>query len=722
MLNAQGLTWHAEPDEIRPIPDPAEAALSPLDTKTNDQLYLTGLHLEQYRHATWSPTDYYEEALRRDPNDYRCLNQMGLWYLRRGRFGKAETYLRRAQKVLYKRNPNPYDGEPLYNLALSLKYLGKQHEAYEWFWKAAWSYAWRSAALYQAACISTGEGRYGDALDEIEGSLAVNTRNYKVIALKATVLRLLGRKDEALQVCKDSKKLDLFNYGCRYEEYLLTGDKAVIDELVGIMHGQFNNYDELALDYWQCGQYDTAIGIWQLAIKNNAATAMTAYYMEMAVLSSHSDALLEEYGNHKAQSLKLKAQSDYCFPNRLEAILALNAAIAYNPDDAKAHYYLGTLYYGARQYDEARRHWLRSAELDPSFPTVWRNLALDEFNKEHNEQQAVADMEKAFSLNTKDGRILMELDQLYKRLGYDHELRLKNLEKYPELIARRDDLLLEEITLLNLTGRYEEAMRKLDAHKFHPWEGGEGKVSGQYQLCRVELAKQALVGKDYDRAIQLLNECLVYPDHLGEGKLYGAQENDFYYLLGCAYEGKSLTPTPLQEREDDYSQELTGSPSAGHSDHSLLERELRGEAKECFEKAVEGPTEPAAAMYYNDAKPDKIFYQGLALLKLGRVGEAHGRFYKLVNYGKQHLFDHVTMDYFAVSLPDLQIWDGDLDKANRIHCLFMLALGYYGLSQSSKSGAESSKFKAQSSKYLAEASRLDPNHLAIYQFKTVMKA
>ena len=83
------LEWCAEPDEIRPIPDAAEAALSPQDTKTVDQLYLTGLHLEQYRHATWSALDYYEEALRRDPMDYRCNMQMGLWYLRRARFEQA---------------------------------------------------------------------------------------------------------------------------------------------------------------------------------------------------------------------------------------------------------------------------------------------------------------------------------------------------------------------------------------------------------------------------------------------------------------------------------------------------------------------------------------------------------------------------------------------------------------------------------------------------------
>lgn len=661
---ANDLQWHAEPDEIRPIPDAAEAASSPADTKTNDQLYLTGLHLEQYRHATWTPTDYYEEALRRDPDDYRCLNQMGLWYLRRGRFDKAESYLRRAQKVLYRRNPNPYDGEPLYNLALALRYQGKWHEAYEWFWKAAWSYGWRAAALYQAACISIREGRFEEALEEINSSLACNSRNHKALALKADVLRITGHKDEALRVCQESKQLDLFNYGCRYEEYLLSKDKAVLDELIALMHGQFNNYDELGLDYWCRGQYREAVDIWQLAIDNGATTAMTYYYMGLS-------------GKKEAFDRGAEACSDYCFPNRLEAILALQAAIDYNEEDAKAHYYLGTLYYGARQYDVAREQWLRSAELDPTFPTVWRNLALAAYNKEGHAQQAVAYMEKAFELDPTDSRILFELDQLYKRLGYDHQRRLSYLQRYPELIAQRDDLLLEEITLLNLTGQYEQAKKKLDAHQFHPWEGGEGKVSGQYQFSRVELAKQALDRKDNDKAIQLLNECLAYPHHLGEGKLYGAQENDFYYFLGCAYEAK-------REKE---------------------------EAKGCWEKATLGPTDPAAAIYYNDAKPDKIFYQGLALLKLGRTDEARGRFYKLLNYGKKHLFDHVVMDYFAVSLPDMQIWEGNLDIANAVHCKYMLALGYYGLGD-----------KAHGQRYLEEAVKLDPNHLGIYQFKTFVNS
>ncbi len=658
----QLMTWHADPDEIRPIPDPAEAALLPEQIKTNDQLFLTGLHLEQYRHATYSPVDYYEEALRRDPMDYRCNNALGLSYIRKCRFDKAEQYLRRAVKVLMKRNPNPYDGEPIYNLGLALKYQYKMDEAYDMFYKSTWNGAWQDAGFFECAQISVMQHRMEEAKEEIENCLIRNTHNHKARALKAMILRLTGKKEEAIAWCEESLKIDLFNYGCIFELYLLTDDAKYLAQLKEMMHGMSNNYDELALDYQAAGLYAEGLKVLSVAIEEKAVTPMTYYYM----------------GWMGATDVFAKAAdypSDYCFPNRAEAVLALRAALDHNEKDAKASYYLGCLYYDKRQYDVAVRYWNRSAEACPEFPTVWRNLALAQFNKEHNEEQAIEYMEKAFSLDTTDGRILMELDQLYKRMGHPHATRLQLLQKYPELIAQRDDLLLEEITLLNQTGRYEEAMKKLDAHQFHPWEGGEGKVSGQYQLCRLELAKKALAAKDYDKAIHLLEECLIYPHHLGEGKLYGAQENDFYYFLGLAYAAKGMPD----------------------------------KAKECWEEATKGPQEPAAAMYYNDAKPDKIFYQGLALMKLGRVGEAHGRFYKLVNYGKNHLFERVVMDYFAVSLPDLQIWEGDLNLSNLIHCKYMLALGFYGLGD-----------MRHAERYLAEASELDKNHLDILSFQTLM--
>lgn len=652
------LSWHAEPDDIRPIPDSAEAALLPEQTKTNEQLFLTGQHLEQYRHATWSPVDYYEEALRRDPNDIRCLNALGLWYIRKGRFARAEEYLRKAVRLSQKRNPNPYDGEPIYNLALSLKYQGQLDEAYERFWKATWNKAWADAGYFEAAKISVAQGRYEDALDEINRCLDNNWHNHKARALKAAVLRKLHQKEDALALIAESLRFDLFNYGCRYEQYLLTHDEAVLAEMKQLLRQSADNYDELALDYSAAGLTDEARSVWQLAIGEGATTPMTYYYM-----GCYDEAA--------------KADLTYCFPNRLEAVVALEAAKQHNASDAHAPYLLGCLYYAARQYDLAIENWELSARVDPSFPTVWRNLALGRFNKQDRQQEALDCMERAFHLDENDERVLMELDQLYKRMHHPHEQRLAFLQQYSELIRRRDDLMLEEITLLNQMGHYEEAMQKLDAHRFHPWEGGEGKVSAQYQIARVELAKQALTRQDYDRAVSLLSECLAYPEHLGEGKLYGAQENDFYYLLGVAYDA-------LGQRQ---------------------------KARECWEEATKGPQEPAAAMYYNDAKPDKIFYQGMALCKLGREGEAHGRFYRLINYGKQHIFEKQVMDYFAVSLPDLLIWEDSLDAKNLIHCKYMLALGYYGMGDTE-----------HAERYLCEVETLDNNHQGIQQLRTLISA
>ena len=478
------LSWHAEADDIRPIPDSAEAALLPEQIKTNEQLYLTGLHLEQYRHATWLATDYYEEALRRDPNDIRCLNALGLWYIRKGRFSRAEDYLRKAVKLSMKRNPNPYEGEPLYNLALALKYQGKLDEAYERFWKATWNKAWADAGYFEAAKISVAQGRFEDALDEINRCLDNNWHNHKARALKAAILRKLEMNDEALALIDESLSFDAFNYGCRYEKYLIKQDERELTEMKEMLRKSSQNYDELALDYQAAGLDTEAEAIWNIAISEGAVSPMTYYYMGRYDEAVHADL-------------------SYCFPNRAEDIIALEAAKRLSPADAHAPYLLGCLYYAARQYDLAIENWELSARLDPKFPTVWRNLALGRFNKQDRQQEALEYMERAFSLDENDERILMELDQLRKRLHHSHQERLTFLQKYPELIQRRDDLVLEEITLLNQTGRYEEAMQKLDAHIFHPWEGGEGKVSSQYQICRVELAKQALTRRDFKDAVRL---------------------------------------------------------------------------------------------------------------------------------------------------------------------------------------------------------------------------
>ena len=164
------------------VPPPAAEPPPPAATASADELYLTGLHLEQYRHATRSPVLYWREALRRDPLDARCNNAMGLWHLRRGEFGAARKFFQTAIERLTRRNPNPYDGEPYYNLGLCLCFIldgcGSPEEAAlllpeaeAALHKAAWNQAWQSAACHALAELACRRRDWCKALEYLDRSL-----------------------------------------------------------------------------------------------------------------------------------------------------------------------------------------------------------------------------------------------------------------------------------------------------------------------------------------------------------------------------------------------------------------------------------------------------------------------------------------------------------------------------------------------------------------------
>jgi hypothetical protein len=72
-----------------------------------------------------------------------------------------------------------------------------------------------------------------------------------------------------------------------------------------------------------------------------------------------------------------------------------------------------------------------------------------------------------------------------------------------------------------------------------------------------------------------------------------------------------------------------------------------------------------------------------------------------VKFGRQHLRDHITIDYFAVSLPEFQVFDVDLDRRNQINCRYLTALGFFGLGRHRQAFQE-----------LTSLLRLDPAHLS----------
>lgn len=635
------LKYKADKPEPKPIPAPAKEAKEPKEIESIEQLFLTGLHLEQYRHATYNPTDYYTEALQREPGDVRCNNALGLWWMRKGQFKKAEPRFRKAIEILTERNPNPYDGEPYYNLGWSLKMQGRNEEAYDAFYKATWNAAWQGASCYALAQIDVSGQKWKEALEHVELSLISNWHNHKARQLKVSILRKLGMKEEALQFIEDSLTIDRFNMGCCFERYLLSGKEEDLKGLKELMHDSAYSYIEYALDFAGSGLYEEAIQLLSCAIVNENDVYPMVYYTlgYFSYLSGDTE---------KAKEYIVKASKmnpALCFPNKIEDINILQTAMLLNPDDSFAPFYLGNFWYGMRQHDDAIVSWERSKELNDRFPTVLRNLALAYYNKKNRKAEARELLEKAFALDPTDSRILMELDQLYKKTGVPVRERLDLLEKHWDIAQERDDLAIERITLYNQLGEYEKAKKLIDSRKFHPWEGGEGKITRQYTLCRLELAKQAIAREEFEKAIALLHETDVYPHNLGEGKLSTVNENDVEYYKGVCYRG-------LKDE---------------------------GKAVEWFTKATKGPNEPKQAFYYNDENPDKIYFQGLAWRALGNEEKAQERFRKLIAHGEKHLNDDCKIEYFAVSLPDLAIWEDDLNVRNKIHCYNVMALGYLGL-------------------------------------------
>ncbi|ANH83895.1 DUF5107 domain-containing protein [Niabella ginsenosidivorans] len=648
------------------IPDPAKPVPQPEELSTNEELYLAGLHLEQYRHATYSPLDYYSEALKRDATDVRCNNAMGLWYLRRGQFETAEPYFRAAVEKLTAKNPNPYDGEPLYNLGLCLRYRHRLEEATDWLYKSTWNAAMQDNAYLQLAYISALQNNWEACAQFAEKSVLRNYNSLKARHIKAVALRKLQRVEEAAALLKETLTIDVFDFAARFEEcrHLQQQESTAVAEkelqqLRQQMRNRSYSFIEMALQYATAGLYEDATAF-LLLTADHTTDPMVCYYLGYWAHLSGNE------GPAKEWFLKAFLMGpDGVFPNRIEDIAVLRTAVALNPGDYKALYYLGNYYYGKRLYDPARTCWEQSLAINPDFATTNRNLGIAYYNKFNKKEEALRLFRKAFDADPSDARVLFELDQLKKRFNNLPELRLSFLNQYPEQVRERDDLYIEYIGLHSLLGRFEEADRLLKARNFHPWEGGEGKTSGQHVLIHVERAKQALAKKDLDNARRLLHMAQVYPANLGEGKLYGAQENDIYYWLGCV-------------------EEAGGNWSA---------------AKSCWEKAAVGLSEPAPAIYYNDQQPDKIFYQGMALQKLGRQEEAEQRFRNLIRYGEAHLNDSVAIDFFAVSLPDLMIFDDDLDMRNRIHCCYLMGLGYLGLGNAAKAD-----------QYLNKVLELDPAH------------
>ena len=325
-----------------------------------------------------------------------------------------------------------------------------------------------------------------------------------------------------------------------------------------------------------------------------------------------------------------------------------------NPRDARAPYYLGNLLYDW-QPEEATRLWEASAALDPSFAIVHRNLATAYQHRKPagDLDRAIAELEKAVSLDRKYALHFAELDQLYEQAGTPIEKRLPLFERNQDTVARRDDAQNRAIGLKVAAGKYDDAIAMMTGRHFAVAEGANLNVAEHWADAHLLRAQRNLAAGRRTEALADLQAAAAIPANLpGGGAGPGNRGAEIAYWTGVAYEGSG--------------------------DHA---------------KAVESWNHagaPAAAGGRRGGAPGgspevQSYYQALCLEKLGQTDRAQAMFRGLVDSG-QHLLRQ----------PDTAGGRGGAarppsPRATVANAHYLAGLGYLGLHEREKAKAELSQ-------------------------------
>ncbi len=602
------------PVRLVPMPQPAPYAPppAPKDIANDEELFLAGQRADQFHSPTLDADPFWIEALRRDPGDIEANTGMGRLALRRAQFADAEKYFRTALARLTASYTTPKNAEPFYHLGLALQAQGKTDAAIDAFYKAAWSQEWKSPAYFSLAEIAAARGDFARALDFAGQSLDANALNLRAYGLKAAALRHLGRAAEARETVKFAQhKTDPLDARLLAEQWL-AGDKTAA--LANTLNQHPQNAQELAAEFADSGLWRDGADVLDATIA--AATDKTkvsplVYYYRAEFAEKLGDAKQAAEQRRLARA----ASPEYVFPFEAEEIGVLRAAIAADPQDARAPYFLGNLLFDW-QPAEAIALWEKSAALDPAFPIAWRNLAQAYSHQPGDDARAkaIACLEKAVALGENYPTHFAELDQLYEAAGAPVEKRLALLEQHQSAVMKKDEGLASLIGLKTFAGKPDEAIALLQGRTFSIWEGGTRFNTGQaWTDAHVARALQRFAAKHYADALADLEIALKFPANLraNENAAGFSRQPEISYWIGCAHDALGHVDQAKQAWTDAANPPAAAAPARGGG-------------------GGRGFGNPLAARATR-------YYQALALRKLGDNARAETIFRELVAAGNAAL-------------------------------------------------------------------------------------
>ncbi|GAA4491430.1 DUF5107 domain-containing protein [Microbacterium panaciterrae] len=580
-------------------PEVATEPPAPQDISSSDELFLTGLHLSQYRHPTRGPEPYWTEAVLRDPGDSRSLVALAASEYRRGRYGDAAALCRRAIERLIRRNPNPSDPEAYYRLGLALLRLGDEEAAHDAFGRAEWAAAWAPAARLEQARIDARAGRDSAAL----ARLTEPSTDPRVAATRVVLLRRLGGTDAAGEELQRARCADAQDRWLRILDGKTTGEDA-------------RTLIDVALEFRAVGDTTSALSLLDEATtaptSDGGSHAAMAYYLSAEIL----DHVGREADAAAARRRGSDANIERAFPSGLADLDALLAAIDANPKDTTARDLAGTWMYDVGRRDEALSLWQAAYDAGGRRPVLLRNLALAKTTVASEERAAAELYDQAIAEDSMRARLLLERDLLGRRLGETAAERLARLDHYPESTATRDDLIVLRASLLTDVNQPAEAIDLLQSRQLRAWEGGEGVVLAAWDRACFALAHLALSAGSRIEALSWVDRLNEVPETLGEQRHELASLAEARFLRG----------------------------------------QIMGDASE-WEKGTNDSADPVR--HPTRLADEATYWVGRCALAIGDTERADLCWSLLEDRAQQLRTGQDTIDYFATSVPELSVFGLD---------------------------------------------------------------
>ena len=465
------------PDVITDMPSAA-------GMNSADELYLAGVHVDQYRDPAVLPDSYWKEALNRNINHIPSLIAMAKYELNRYSLDSAKRYAERAIETLTLFNERTQSGEAYYTMGRILEANGDTDKVYDFYYKAYWAADCVAKAMTRIAVIDIKRKDYKEAVRHAENTLDYGRNNNLAIACLAIAKRELGENIDAIvdnQLKKDS--LDhTMKFICGKDELCTAMDSDAVQTCL-----------DIAFDLSAMGRYEDIVKLLSGLEKERPDCRKKILYFALGYYKN----LIGEDGTEYYNKAK-NAELGLCYPMRFEEIAILEYVIA-KTNDADAKMLLGCLLYSKLHYEKAAELW---EECKDNY-IAKRNLAVAYFSHLGRNDEALALRKEVLDSRPDDEELLYETVVLMDKMGIDPKEKINLITSHK---TSRDDVLTELAKAYNQAFIPEKAIETLMSHDFVPCEGGEHAIADQYMFAYLVMGKTEFESGNIEGAIELFRK------------------------------------------------------------------------------------------------------------------------------------------------------------------------------------------------------------------------